>query len=234
MRRFAFFVEGATESLFIERVLQEYFNRDAVAICVKTIRGGSKKNPIQIREIRADPIISAEYYFLIYDCGGESNVCSYLKEQRTSLMRTGYEKLFALRDVFPNFTRQQIPKLISRTGYGIPQQGLPTKITISIMEIESWFLAEENHFANISASITQASVKAILGLDPAIDDTQNIDEPANRLHDIYQLAGLAYEKTIGSIKRTVDSLDMDNLLLNSRCRNASLDEFVKEIEAIIP
>ncbi len=44
-----------------------------------------------------------DYYVLVYDCGGETNVKSYLLARRNKLISNGYSMILGLRDVYPNF-----------------------------------------------------------------------------------------------------------------------------------
>ena len=56
-------------------------------------------------------ISQTDYYVLVYDCGGETNVKGYLMAQRDKLISNGYTMILGLRDVYPNFQREDVPKL---------------------------------------------------------------------------------------------------------------------------
>ena len=112
MKKIAFFVEGLTEQLFIEKLLSEVFDNKKIAIEVKKIRGGTKI-PISITAI-STPTVSqnTNYYILIYDCGGDSNIRSYIQDRRENLIKSGYKKVIGIRDVYPDFSRNEIHKLL--------------------------------------------------------------------------------------------------------------------------
>lgn len=231
MKRYAFFVEGLTEQLFLESLLKEIFGKNNVVIETKNIRGG-RRIPISITTIRT-PLnyTNIGYYILIYDCGGDNAIRSYIQEQRNSLLNAGYLKIIGVRDVFPNFNRSEINKLRYGLYFKLPQRLLPTKFILSIMEIEAWFLAEEKHFQNIDSKLTNDFIKNNYLFEPSKYDTELRDEPASDLHNIYRLAGKSYKKEKVQIERTINSLDYDNLYVNVGVRIKALNELITEINS---
>jgi hypothetical protein len=229
MKRYAFFVEGITELLFLEKLLTEIFGQKKIVIDKRQIRGGSK-NPISITTISTQGnIVNSSYYILIYDCGGDKSIRSYIQDQRNSLLKSGYSKLFGIRDVFPDFDRSEINDLRNGLNFGLPQKGLPTKFILSIMEIEAWFLAEENHFKNIDQKLTCDYIKNNYLFDPSNYDTEQRDNPASDLDKIYKLVGKSYRKEISIISRTINSIEYDNLYFNVINRVAALKDLITEI-----
>lgn len=229
MKRIAFFVEGLSEQLFIEKLMTEILGSKKISLEKRKMQGGSKST-ISIMQIGSPKIEEgADFYMLIVDCGGETTVSSYIRDQRKSLINKGYLIIFGLLDVRPNWTREQIPRLEKFLYYKLPQKDLKTKFLISVMEIESWFLAEENHYKNIHPDL---DIKKFNSFDP-LSDTELIEEPASLLHDIYQIVGFAYKKDKKKISRTVDSLDYANLYFNVVNRNNSLNILVDAIHDVI-
>lgn len=231
MKRYAFFVEGLTEQLFIEKLLTEIFGKNKINIETKKIKGGTK-TPISITTISTTTIFNnKDYYILIYDCGGDSSIRSYIEDQRNSLLQAGYIKILGMRDVFPDFDRTEIKALQYGLYFKLPQKDLPTKFILSVMEIEAWFLAEENHYATIDSKLTNDFIKDNYSFDPSIYNTELLDEPANDLSQIYQLVGKNYTKENRRIKRTINSLDYDNIYLNVGDRINALNELLTEINS---
>lgn len=229
MKRIAFFVEGLTEQLFIEKLLNEIFDQKKIAIEVKKIKGG-KRIPIALTTI-STPIISqtTNYYILIYDCGGDGNIRSYIMDQRAGLLKAGYSKIIGIRDVYPDFSRSDIHKLQYGLNFKLPQKDLQTKFILSIMEIESWFLADENHYPNINSVLTRDFISQNSGFDPSTYNTQLFNEPANKLNEVYNLVGDSYVKENSVITRTVESLDYANLYFEVHKRISSFKELIDEI-----
>lgn len=229
MKRYAFFVEGLTEQLFLEKLLTEIFGRNNIIIETKKIRGGSKI-PTSITTI-STPIVcnNKGYYILIYDCGGDTSIRSYIEDQRNSLLQSGYIKIFGIRDVYPEFIRSEIQQLEYGLYFKLPQKDLPTKFILSVMEIEAWFLAEENHYATIDPKLTTEFIKNNYHFDPSNFNTELRDEPANDLDNIYQLVGKRYKKEGHLIARTINSLDYENIYLFVNTRIKHLNELITEI-----
>lgn len=231
MKKYAFFVEGYTERLFLEKLLTEIFGSNNIKIETKKISGG-RRIPIAITTLSTSYNSGKkDYYVLIYDCGGDSSIRSYIGDQRASLIKTGYIKIFGIRDVYPDFDRSEINKLLNGLYSKLPQKDLPTKFILSTMEIEAWFLAEENHYATIDSKLTIDYIKNNYCFDPSIYNTELRDEPTNDLIKIYQLVGKSYTKTKSYIDRTINSLDYDNVYLNVRNRVKALNELVTEIDS---
>lgn len=232
-KKIAFFVEGYTEQEFVKKLLLAIFEEKKIAISIRKMKGGGK-SPISLTFLQSDePTEDTFYYILIYDCGGESTVKSYVLDQRQSLLSAGYLKVIGLRDVYPEFGRGDIFKLQQFLYYKVSQKDLPIKFVLGVMEVESWFLAEENHFLKINAILDEPYLKANFNLEPSKDDTELIDEPANFLDSIYQSVGTSYEKNKASIDRTIDALNYVNIYFNVRERNSSLNELINEFEEVL-
>jgi hypothetical protein len=232
-KRIAFFVEGYTEQEFVKKLLLAIFDVKKIAIGLSKIKGGNKIpicHTVIKSAVTTDDTI---YYVLIYDCGGDANVKSYVLDHRQSLLSAGYVKVIGLRDIYPQFVRGDIFKLKQFANYGVPQKDLPIKFVIAIMEIESWFLAEENHFLKIDAVLDESFLKTNFNLVPSKDDTELVDEPANFLDAIYKSVGSSYIKQKASIDRTTDAVDYTNLYFNVRQRNSSLNELINEFEEVL-
>lgn len=231
-KKIAFFVEGYTEQQFVKRLLREIFGQKNIAIEVKEITGGNKaaisyltiETPISTDDIK--------YYVLIYNCNGDSSIKSYILENRDNLIKAGYLKIIGLRDIYPDFERADIFKLQQRLNYGMPQRDLSTVFVLSIMEVECWFLAEEFHYEKINAGLTSEHLQANFNFQPCQDNTENIDEPANFLKDIYTSVGMTYKKEKTYIDRTINELDFTNLYINVRGRILSLNNLIEEFEDI--
>jgi hypothetical protein len=233
LNKVAFFVEGYTEQLFIENLLREVFGSKNIAIEIKSIEGGARR-PIKISSL-STPTISADlgYYILIYDCGGEGLIKSYISDQRKSLIKAGYSKIIGVRDVFPNFTRAEISQLIYGLYFKLPQKPLPIIFVLSIMEVESWFIAEETHFQKIDARLTTNFINTNYSLDPSTYNTELLLNPALDLHKIYKLVNKAYSnKKKSRIARTVNNLDYSNIYFTVKDRIRSLNQLVTEIDGI--
>jgi hypothetical protein len=232
-KKIAFFVEGYTEQEFVRKLLTEIFGVRKLAIEITRIKGGKK---IPITHTIIESALTTDdtiYYILIYNCTGDSNVKSYILDHRESLIKSGYIKIIGLRDIYPDFKREDIFKLEQWLNYGLPQKDLPIKIVLSIMEIESWFLAEEKHYLKINETLDLNYICNNFNFNPSEDDTQLIDEAAKKLDQIYQNVGEVYNKDIDKINKTINALDYANVYFVVSNRISSLKKLIFEFEEVL-
>ena len=208
MRKIAFFVEGASEVLFIEKLISEVANSKEVYVTKKKIRGGGKSGvtPKRITEYEGVRELSGEnFYVLIYDCGGDHQVASRIKEEHSSLTLAGYEQIVGVRDVRPEFEKKDVPKLERFMSSVVDKSLVPVVFILSTMEVEAWFLAEYNHYEKIHPELTSDLILASLGFDPRSFVVSDRTHPAHDLEQSYLLKGMVYDKY--AVQNTVDKLD---------------------------
>jgi len=205
MNKLAIFVEGYTEVVFVEELIEEIAGQNKVKIEHRNIRGGSTTRRM-MRVIKAAKLHTGDkYYVLILDCGNDELVKTRIQEEHENLTKSGYSRLIGIRDVRPNFTYGDIPKLEANLPKYIKTKLIPVTFILAIMEIEAWFLAEATHYPRIEPSITVAAIKSKLGFDPENDDMEQRPHPAKDLNACYAIGGKAYIKH--QAKVTVDALD---------------------------
>jgi hypothetical protein len=234
MRKLAVFVEGYTELLFLDRLVYEIAERSQVAIQHRKIRGGGSKSrkPRRLIELQT-PTLTPEHtlFFLIVDCGGEDLVRQRIQEEHNSLTKAGYEKIIGLRDVFPKYSQDEIPKLKKGLKYGIKTSLIPVQFILSVMELEAWFLAEYNHFPKVDSALTTDAIQTQLGFNPIIDDMTNRAEPANDLVAAYAIVGKTYIK--GNSQSTIEKLDYEHIYEVLPNQISQLNELITAINSFI-
>lgn len=231
-KKIAFFVEGYTEQFFLEKLLLEIFSERKISIEIQKMKGG-KNIPISFSSIKSTVATEdTEYFVLIYNCGGDANVKSYILERRLDLAKAKYSKIVGLRDIFPDFERKDIHELKYFLNYKVPQKEIKIEFVISIMEIEGWFLSDYTHFEKINSDLDSEKITSFLGYDLKEYNTELIDAPANCLNNIYGLSGEKYEKTKISIDRTVEAIDYSEIYFESRKRINSLNDLILSFEGI--
>ncbi len=232
MKKIAIFVEGQTESLFVERLLVEIAGERNIRVDKKKIFGGSKvsRQIVLVREAAVVP--GQNFYALIYDCGSDNQVKSRIEEEHVGLTKSGYSLVIGLRDVRP-IRHSDLPKLELGLRTGIRTSLVPVVFVLSVMEIEAWFLAETEHFIKVDPRITLAEVIRILGLDPSVDSLETRPTPAEDLHDCYQVGGKAYRKRHAHAERTVNALDYTSIYLTMPNRIPYLRSLVAHIEGFL-
>jgi hypothetical protein len=239
MKKIAVFVEGQTEQIFATELIRQIFDKRKIAIEKLQFTGkmGFRKITIIQTTITAQ---NTAYYFRIYDChgGGEnSTVKSDIIEQLKNLNSEGFSSIIGLRDAYPLTDIALLRKMLL---CNIPKTAIPINIVLAVEETEAWFIAEENHYEKISPSLTIRIANAAISTEMKIDfdirkdNTEILPHPAVTLHNIYQKAGFAYHKHKNQLERTIDALDYENLYLNVRTRNPSLNEFLNCLDVLMP
>lgn len=204
MNKLAVFVEGLTEILFVEKLIEEIAGQQKVLIEQRRIRGGSNALRTSITINAARPNTGQKYYVLLFDCGGDEAVKTRVREEHENLTRSGYSRIIGLRDVRPTYTYAEIPQLERGLLRYIRTSLIPVTFILSIMEIEAWFLAEATHYPRIDLNITVSAIRERLGFDPENDDMEQRGHPANDLNNCYAIGGKSYQK---GRRTTVDALD---------------------------
>jgi hypothetical protein len=234
MRRLAIFVEGYTELLFVDRIIREIADKNQIVIEHRQIRGGGRDGRIQ-RTIRTIKTPQAAHdkslYILIVDCGGDRLVAQRVREEQGPLTKKGYEKIIGMRDVYPEFTKEDIPRLRRGLNYGVKTSLAPVQFVLSVMEIEAWFLAEHNHFPLIDPAITVDAIRTLLGFNPEVDDMSDRPEPTKDIIAAYGIGGKAYEK--GAAQSTTDKLDYDYVYAVLRERIPELSELLSTVDGFL-
>lgn len=217
--------------LNLYKLISEVFGSKNIEIEIKMISGGSI-SPIRITTIKSIKGEDSKYFILIYNCGDDGSIKSYILDQRNSILKAGYKKIVGIRDVYPHVNRNEIQNLLKGLNYKLPQKDLPIKFVLCVMEIEAWFLAEKEHYKAIHESLTQEKINHEFGFDPDTKNTELFDEPANLLNSIYNSVGKSYTKKQKSISRTVESLYYSNVYFSIPERINSLNSLIVEIEEI--
>ena len=230
MKRLAIFVEGFTEALFVEKLIEEIAGKNKVLIDHKEVRGGTTTRRT-MRSIRASKPNGQNYYILLLDCGGDTLVKSRIQEEHENLTKAGYLRLVGVRDVRPAFTHADIPKLEKTLPLYIKTKLIPVIFILAIMEIEAWFLAEGTHFPKIEPAITTATIQANLGFNPDKDNMELRLSPADDLNACYAIGGKAYEKHQADV--TVNILDYAVIYTELRNKIKYLDKLISVIDEFL-
>jgi len=223
MNRLAIFVEGQTEQVFAERFLLEVFGRKGLHVEKRKAVGGKKGKRRLVLLSGSGGSVKFDYYALIIDCSADSRVKSDIMEQYAGLVASGYQAIIGIRDAYPEVTNLgEIPKLRKGLEHRVKTKPIKVTFVLAIMEIEAWFIAEYTHFTKISKAITIGDVKATLGFDPTKGNLEFRAFPSEDLNKIYQLGGRAYNKTVKTVSRTVNSLDFARIYLELVRKNNDL------------
>jgi hypothetical protein len=185
-------LEGQTERIFIENLLNEYFTHPFFNI-----------ESVQLIEGKATSITKANYdhddvrlYFLIYDVMGDGNVNGAINERSETLLNNrGYSHIIGIRDLYPQ-PIGSLPLMLEAFNDQFRDKEYFDKLTqiIAIMEIEAWFLADYNHFAKMDQKLVPEFINENLNIDILNDDLETYSHPSQTLNRIWNLVDRTYRK----------------------------------------
>lgn len=231
MRRMAFFVEGQTEQVFVNRLIRYILGPKQTNIVQKKIKGGTNSPKVSMtrhRSISRTP----EYEVLIVDCGADNRVKSEMLENLENLNENNYQYLIGLRDLYP-LPLEEFDRLNKGLQFLPPRlRKLPAtfEIIIAVREIESWFLAESTHFQKIDKRLTCDFIQKKLGFNPELIDPTVRVHPASDINNIYRLVGQSYAKKYNQTSRMIHSLDIKQIVGPLRTKIKGLDDLITVIE----
>lgn len=251
MKKIAFFVEGETEYFFISKLLKEIAGSKKINVFAEKLSGGGKKQPIRAAVLSLESTINpnAIYEARIYVSGTDNRVDTDIQEFHQNLQSTQsineYSMVVGLRDLkgqkpdlSPN-TLQDLPKmeLLAKVAMRncVLKDFIPSNIIIAVYEIEAWFLSECTHFERIDSVLTNELIVSNVGFNPCTDDMTLRFDPAQDLHNIYQLGipPKSYTKKANQIERTINALDYANLYGNIRYDIAKLNDLITLIDIFL-
>jgi hypothetical protein len=231
VKKLAIFVEGKTEQIFVEKLLQEIADKNSIAIEIIAVNANQKGKDIST--IKSAVVTSeTKFYVLIYNSSGHKNVGSDMRKQYSKLITSGYERVIGLRDVDPTPIHQK-SKLQHDLDFLLPKGSIPINVVLAVMEVEAWFLAEYNHFIKIDSSLTPDKIKQLFGFNPQTDDMEARLKPADDIKQIYNHVGKGYNKSERQINRLAANLDYEFIYIKLVNRVPSLGEFIRYIDKFI-
>lgn len=231
MKKLAIFVEWQTEQIFVEKLLKEIAGRNRIAIEVIAVNGNQlERYTTVIKNAIVTP--KTKFYVLVYNSFSDNSVVSDMRDRYSTLTASGYERVIGLRDVYP-IPISQKSKFVAGLRYSLPQGTIPIDIVLAVMEIETWFLAEYNHFIKIDASLTPERIQESFGFNPKTNDMEVRPKPSDDMKQIYNLVGKGYNKSEKQLNRLASNLDYEFLYIQLTNSVPSLKEFVGYLDLFL-
>jgi len=230
MTKIAFFVEGKTERIFIEKFLDSYYTHPFFNVESYELRG--QRATVITKSHYEDDTVN--YQFLIFDVGGDGRVAGAIYERYDHLInRKGFSHILGIRDLFPTAIEQL--DLVKSTFTKIfNNDAITQRITliIAIMEVEAWFLADYNFFVKVNPALSPAKINDSLNINIVEDNIESYTHPSKIVDRIYQIVDKRYKKRESDSYSICSHLDFDDLYLNQNKRNRipSFDLFIKKMD----
>jgi len=229
IKKVAIFVEGLTEQIFTKKLIGEMAGNKNITIKESKYHG---KQIVDLLLTDHGGEEESKCFVLIMDCEGDHQVKSAILDRRDALIKSGYELVVGLRDLYPT-AKDKYSELMRGLMTRVPTKGLPIHFVVSVMETESWFIQEWNHYQKIDAELTLDRIINETSFNPESDDAADIAEPAKFLNTIYEIVNKSYVKEKASLQRTVEALDYDNLYENVRGMLPQLNQFITHIDSFV-
>ncbi len=229
MKKIAFFVEGQTERILIEKLIENFFSYPDYDIKSSQLIGDRLR--IVRKPYKKD---ATEYFFFIFDVMGDG-LLSAIVERSNGLFIKGYSKIFGIRDLFPK-KRDEKRTILSLINKKLKEQDNYNNIfvIISVMEIEAWFLIDTKLFERINPILAPRYIFDKLNIDLTIQDTEKYSHPAETINKILSLIGEKYNKKEKQTYAIAHRLDYTKLICDDNMRNSneSYKLFIELFEGI--
>ena len=236
--KFAVYVEGKAEMLFVADVLSKYSNYDSQVVGFQCINLNADDFEYVQYPVQGDE--NSETYYQIVNVNNDNRVISKLKQDIPNLTKQGFEIIIGLRDVFGAdydticnkqqvIDRELIAEMYAIQSEQIRFDGVDTKLHFAIMEYEAWMMALLNKFIKSKGGRPEDVFKAA-GVDYDSDFEETVYHPYNKVQKIYQAVNATYGKHEADYLSFLASLtkeDYEVLRLSGRC--ASFRSFIDSL-----
>ncbi len=230
--KYAVYVEGQSEMLFVADVLQKYSDYDPVKCGFRCINLNA-----DIQEKVSYPIQGdrhSENFNQIINVNNDNLVASRIKKDSPGLIAQGFDVILGLRDVYGDtykrvtknqriISRQAIEAIHKAQSAAIGITGHDCRLHFAIMEYEAWMLAMIEPFASHN-SIDIDSIDLPQGFDITCDFEQMVYHPFPIVRKIFNACGEDYHKhgkESYSFLATLSVADYEALRHSGRCPSFS-------------
>ena len=236
MKKLAIFVEGQTEQIFVEHLLN-VLARDC-EISIEKRRGFGGRDSGRSFITLSSPKEKKPFYILLVDSSNDGRVLTDIRESYKRLCKQGYNKIIGLRDVYPH-AYSDFRKLRRMIKKHMPDGKVTPVVCFAVLEVETWFIAEYTHFRKIHPRLTRNFIKKKTGIDPADPDIEErigplLDElelsPAGYLNHIYKLVGRSYSKKKQQVQNIVKVMNFKEIINEVPKRAKALGFFIRELK----
>ena len=236
--KFAVYVEGKAEMLFVADVLSKYSNYDTQVVGFQCINLNS--DDFEYVQYPAQGDEKSESYYQIVNVNNDNRVISKLKQDIPNLAKQGFEIIIGLRDVFGAdydticckqqvIDRELISEMYAIQSAQIRFDGVDTKLHFAIMEYEAWMMALLDKYIVSKGGIPE-EVFEVAGVDYESDFENTVYHPYNKVQEIYRAVNANYGKHEGDYLSFLASLTIDDYkALRNSDRCASFKSFIDSL-----
>lgn len=236
--KYAVYVEGKAEMLFVADVLQKYSGYDSNRVGFRCITLNNDTFSYINYPVQGDE--SSANFYQIINVNNDNLVVSKLKKDIPGLVEQGFEVILGLRDVYGDLYKsivkeQQvvdrgiIAEMYAAQSEQVKSEKAIIRLHLAIMEYEAWMLALIENFVVSHGSSIEA-IEQQLDVDLHSDIEETVFHPYNLVQKIYRLLEESYHKHEGdqmSFLSTLQREDYEALRHSGRC--ASFGKFLDSL-----
>lgn len=236
--KYAVYVEGKSEMLFVADILGKYSSYNPTTIGFKCINLNSDSFKYVPHIVQGDENTSHDYYQIV-NVNNDNLVVSKLKRDIPKLISQGFDIIIGLRDVYgelynKNCSRQHevdndLILRMHRAQFGQIKYGnADTRLHFAVMEYEAWMMALLHKYIKNKGQ-DPVNVFTAAGVDYN-SDFEQIYHPNKQVCDIFKVMGSNYnkhEKDHLAFLNCLEWKDYEELLKSNRC--ASFRSFVESL-----
>lgn len=218
MRKFAFFVEGLSEEIFLKKLLSLITCYSVEIEPVKLYKSTFQESTYKV------PNPDAKFYVLIINVGNDNKVLSLIRERGKKMIEVGgYEQIYAVRDMYSADYRKIAKIIDSDLNMKMEEEHHKTiqefsfadkvRLYFAIMEVEAWFLGIIN-WSKINSSFTDDAISRKLNAClSAIDPETEFFKPSDIVNSIYEINGAKYSKSLDDVSAIADKVELEGIEL---------------------
>lgn len=227
--KYAVYVEGKAELLFVADILAKYSNYDQSTVSFQCINLNSDDWEYVQYPIQGDGSTSSEYYQIV-NVNNDGRVISKLKKDIPNLVAQGFNIIIGLRDVFSDEYKelcdnQSIDMNLINEMHAVQSEQLnivrnaDIRLHYAIMEYETWMMALMDNFVT-SRGGNLNNILTKLGIDPQTDFEKTIFHPYNKIQEVYRAVNAKYGKHEAdhlSFLSSITITDYEELRYSGKC-----------------
>lgn len=238
--KYAVYVEGKAELLFVADVLSKYSDYDQSFIGFNCITLNADEYKFLGYPTQGNEKESTHFYQIV-NVNNDGLVISKLKKDIPNLIRQGFEIIIGLRDVFGRdyqdlIDNQIIDNDLIRLMYEkqfnlLKVDGKDIRLHYAIMEYETWMMALMEKFI-LSNGGNVIEIFKNIGIHPKDDFEQTVYHPYNKIQEIYRAIHKRYGKHEHDYLSFLSSIELDDyetLRNSNRCIS-----FKNFIDSLLP
>ena len=237
--KYAVYVEGKAELLFVADVLAKYSNYDSTSVGFACINLNADHWEYVQYPAQGSATVSSTFYQIV-NVNNDGRVISKLRKDIPNLIKQGFEIILGLRDVFGEDYKslcdnQEISMAIIEEMHSVQSaqlrvvDGADVRLHYAIMEYETWMIAlMRNYVTSRGGDFNDILEKA--GVDSESDFEKTIFHPYNKVKEMYKLLGKDYgkhENDYQSFLSTVSVDDYEKLRNSGKC--SSFKSFMESL-----